>query len=236
MINEKDVRGAIDAGIELYANQRSAGKNVRQKTKAAVGDLLDAHCLAVGVIASATGAVSRKPGKTNAAISQILSLTSSFIQGIDICESAISEGFYVSATALLKQEMEAVAAICEVRAKARKSGATPNVKYFGKLAVVYGDLNRVAHVSDTDLMHHLTSIELSETQQGAPLAPVFNEGLAKFLYALHVTLIAQTAIAIDELLHDMYGAGFKDFEKAMLARIAKLLQEAGWLGAGTNSP
>src|SRR5260370_38912120 len=78
-----------------------------------------------------------------------LTLTAQFIQGIDICEVAISEALYSQAAALLKQELETLAAIEEFENDRRKDGKTPKIgkgimRAFGP---IYSELNNIAHVS-----------------------------------------------------------------------------------------
>ena len=155
MTKDQKVKKALEEGVQLFARQKENGAEVRSQSKKVYGEFMDAHWLAISVIESATSTVSGKPGNVDDDLAQQLSLTASFIQCIDTCETAISEGYYVSATALLKQEMETIAAIIEVRNKSRKSGITPNVKVFNDLAVIYGDLNKVAHVGDANLMQKL---------------------------------------------------------------------------------
>ena len=234
MAKEKQVSKALEEGLQLLARQKEKGSEVRVQSKEVCGELTEAHWLATSVIASATSAVSGKPGKEDDDLAQRLSLTASFVQGIDTCETAISEGFYVPATALLKQEMETIAAVHEVRNKSRKSGATPNIKIFGDLAVVYGDLNKVAHVGDASLMQELVRIEISEQQSGAPLFPVFKADLAKFLYGLHVAFVTMIAIEVGLVLEGLYGPGLKQFEEDMLGRAARILQKEGWLPEATS--
>ncbi len=235
MSKEKQVANALEEGVHLFASQRQKGSEIRARSKEAYGDLIDAHLLGMGVIASAISAVNSKPGKTEGDLSQLLSLTASFIQGIDTCETTISEGYYVSATALLKQEMETIAAIKEVRNKSRKSGTTPNVKSFNDLAVVYGDLNKIAHVGDANVMQNLISIETSEKQAGAPLFPVFNSEMAMFLYGLHVVFITMIAFEVGLVLESLYGVGLEEFHEDMLGRSARILQNEGWLPDTTGN-
>ena len=229
MAKEDEVRKAFDEGLQLLARQKEERSKVRVLSKESYGELKDAHWIAMSVIANSTSRVSGQPGDTSADLSQLLSLSASFVQGIDICETAISEGLYVQAAALLKQEMETVAAIQEIRDEKRKSLATPNVKYLGELAVLYGDLNRAAHVADENLMQEVVRLEIDEKRIGAPLFPIFNEGLAKLFYGLHVVLITMIALEIHRILCEMYGAGLDEAENDMLARVAQIIQKEGWL-------
>jgi hypothetical protein len=226
---EAEVEKALQAGLQLLVHQQEHRKRVREQSKKVHGDLLDAHLLAVSAIANATSEVSGKPGKIDADLSLALSLIASFVQGIDICETAISEGLYVSAAAVLKQQMETIAAIREVQNKTRRSGSTPNVKTFGELAVLYGDLNSLAHVGQSELMQRLVRLELSEQQSGAPLFPVFNAELSKLFYGLHVCFITMIALEVGVTLQGLYGAGLNEIEDNMLVGAARILQKRGWL-------
>lgn len=231
MTKEDEVRKALDEGLQLFAHQRRRRSEVRTHSLKTYGELKDAHWLATSVIANSTSRVSAKPGRSSAELSHLLSLSASFIQGIDICETAISEGLYLQAAALLKQEMETRAAIQEVRDKKRKSGSTPNVKNMGELSVLYGDLNRAAHVSDERLMQEIVRLEIDQQRTGAPLFPVFNVELAKLFYGFHVVLVTMMALEVDLVLCEMYGAGITEFEKDMLGRTALILQNEGWISS-----
>lgn len=233
--NQKQAEEALAAGVNLFALQGEARAAIREKSKGVYGELLHAHLLAMNVIGSATSRTSGKPGKKDADLHQRLALTASFIQGIDLCETSISEGLYVHAAALLKQEMETVAAIREVAQKKRQAGRTPNVRVFGELAVLYGDLNKVAHVGKPELLDRVVSREIAGEQSGAALIPNFDEEQAKVLYGLHVSLLAMIAAEVGTILQDLYGEGLEKKENAMLCHVAKILIDAGWLARQKGS-
>lgn len=229
MTEDDPARAALSQGLRFIEGQKKAASEIRPLSLNAYGELKDGHWLATSVIASATSSVSGKPGNADSDTGHILALTGSFVQGIDICETAISEGTYVQASAILKQEMETLAAIREVREKRRKSGRTPNVGTLGALAVMYGDLNTLSHVANADVMKNLIRVELSAEQTGAPLYPVFNGELARLLYGLHVCFLAMIAVEIGITLAELYGEGLKEHEIRMLGRVAEILLQAGWV-------
>jgi hypothetical protein len=78
-------------------------------------------------------------------------------------------------------------------------------------------------------MQSLVRIEMSGQQSGAPLYPVLDTKLAKFLYGLHVSFLTMMAIEVETILEDLYGAGLQDFELDMVARAGQILQKEGWL-------
>ena len=61
-----------------------------------------------------------QPGSTSPEVSAGLKLVASFFQGVDITETAISEGLYGQAAALLRQELETIAALEEVELGRRR--------------------------------------------------------------------------------------------------------------------
>jgi hypothetical protein len=216
-------------GPALLARQLRIRKRVREQSGKVARNLLDAHWAALSAIASATDRNSGKAGKTTAELSHLLPLTASFIQGVEICETAISEGLYFSASALLKQEMETLAAVREVREKRRQDQKTPNVKSFGALSVLYGDLNRMAHVSDKEWLQDFLAVEISAEAIGAALFTVFNEKLFKLFYALHVVFVAILAIEVEDVLKELYGEGFNELERKLLGSVVPILAEHGWM-------
>jgi hypothetical protein len=121
---------------------------------------------------------------------------------------------YLQAGALLRQEVETLAALSEVTAGKRKDGRVPNLGYLEpSIARLYGDLSAAAHVSK----HHIVdaATEWTEAIDGAPGSaavtrhfPVFDENLARWLYALHIyltlRLIEQLRIDFSEKGHDAF--------------------------------
>lgn len=102
-------------GIELLKEQAVMRNKNREVSKAACNDLLNAHCLSLGVIRSMYGQFLGISGKTDNSVSARLPLLASFVQGIDLCEIAINEGLYTQAATLLKQELETIAAVNECK-------------------------------------------------------------------------------------------------------------------------
>src|SRR5947207_11666683 len=100
--DQTELESVLRQSTDLLARQRTKRNAIREKSKPFCAELLDAHWLATGVIANATTRVGGIAGVSDNDIGQRLSLTASFVQGIDICECAIYEGLYVAGAALLK--------------------------------------------------------------------------------------------------------------------------------------
>jgi len=203
------------------------GKLVRESAKQTYGLLLDAHMLLTGVIQSALVRKSGVAGKTSDVIAHRLWLIASFIQGIDLCETAISEGFYFQAAALVKQELETIAAINEVNSGVRTNRRTPNVNRVPwNLGKLYGALNDVAHVGETVILQSLLSMAPRGPVAPVTIEPRFNEIIANQLYGLHVALLALLCFALGQLYEDLYGEGLTGTEvKMLLAALNHLIKE-----------
>lgn len=182
MSEDTKVKEAIDhilvQGLEVFGAGIKSRAMTREKWKSDAGDLLDAHHYLISLTASLMSKRSGEPGESSVEIGHRISLTASFIQGIDNCEVLISEGLCIQAANALKQEMETVAATIEVREGLRRDKITPKVgKLPWGLAQAYGDLNKLAHVADERLIFNATSEVVTEDVVGAGISPKYNEGL-----------------------------------------------------------
>jgi hypothetical protein len=120
---------------------------------------MDAHRMALAALAHALKRRHNQPVNASATplVSRRVVLLASFVQGIDLCATAITTGRYVQAAALLKQEMETLAAVEEVIQKQRRDGETPNVRHLQwGLGKLYGAMNAIAHVGRMKRLRHST--------------------------------------------------------------------------------
>lgn len=236
-VKPKDVESAFGRCFGLYERQRLAREEIRKQWKAKAGNILDAHLLAVSASIGMVDRNNLKPAKTSKEISGRLSLTASFLQGIDLCEVTISEGMYVGAAALLKQEMETIAALQEFRSGNRNERRTPNVANVpGKMARLYGELNSVAHIADAKILSDIISTSISEELTGASIVPQFNGDWAFRYYGMHVVLILLNALEIDQLVTELYGSGKSELEERMIVKAFDILLQTGWLEIEQGRP
>jgi hypothetical protein len=227
----KELRGLHSAASELMAAQIERRRAIRARWKADAREILDAHNLAFGVVSTLVTKKSGVPGKTSPSVDGRLAVSASFIQGVEICEVAISEGLYVQAAALLKQELEAIAALEEHRENRRKDKKTPNVgnASLKSMKKVYRDLNATAHIGHRDVLNSLVSRRLSEQVTGAFIHPIYSKEIAFYLYGLQILLLVLLANEIDELYQEMYGEELTSAEYRTLAIAVEILVEVGWL-------
>ena len=181
------------------------------------GDLIDAHELAFSSVCSMFDRFSgRKFPPQSKSVEGRMCLVAQFVQGVEICETAISEGLYSQAAALLKQELETLAAVGEFEQDRRQDGKTPNIKIetTSGFGTHYGDLNNIAHVSQSDINRQLVTIEHGDIC--APtLIPQYNNELAKLLYGSHVYFIVEITRQTERLFKEIFDEGLSDEEEKL---------------------
>jgi len=127
------MRAMIEPASMPLAAQKVMRREVRDKSLAAYGRLTEAHMLATGAIGSALWRVNYKRSleRQETTADDRSALIASFVIGLDIIETAITEGCYLQAATILRQEMETLAALDEIdqRGSARKDGSQMSAPY-----------------------------------------------------------------------------------------------------------
>ena len=136
--------------VDLMAAQLEARERLRERWKNDAGDLIDAHQFAFSAIASMIARFSgRRFERQSKLIEGRMSLTAQFVQGIDICETSISEGLYSQGSGVLKQELETL--------QRSMSSRTTNAKTARRQTLVTkscGNLVRSTAILTTSPMSH----------------------------------------------------------------------------------
>jgi hypothetical protein len=164
------------------------GLAVRAEAESEYGEsAIECRRIAVGVLAVCVGYVSEMTGDSELVpdTAYFQTCLASFIQGSKVTERMISEGQYVKAAAMLKQDYELLVRIHEARAGWAVEGKQPNVRNGPSGSQrYYGELNKIAHPCNLDLL-----IALLSSQSGhLSIPPVFVKDTAKGLYRLHIWL------------------------------------------------
>jgi hypothetical protein len=190
------------------------------------GDLIDAHMFAMSAVGSMASRFSlRRFEQQSNAMEGRLTLSAQFIQGVDICEVAISEALYSQAAALLKQELERLAAIDGFEKDRRKDGKTPNIgtaatSGFGP---IYGDLNIIAHVAQDEIARKLVIFEKGEIC-GPSTIPQYDQSLARSFMVI-------TCISSSRLRYS-----WKDFSRNIWRRSIRRRRTMARMGHHDPSP
>lgn len=226
---QKEISDSLMQGINLEARTLESSVTIRERSKAKYKrEWLYARLQLLAISANLFNKKDGVPGKTSAQISERLTLIMAFLQGVYATEILISEGQYIKATAALKQDLEILARIVEVKNDLAKQGRVPNVKdATAGSQRFYGQLNAVAHPVNPELLQSLLGSLHKGEIHGVSYIPIFVEETALGLYELHVWLLFE-AVREHLLLHmEMYGdadSALKTVVPWMLCTIAKLKQ------------
>ena len=194
-------------GFELEANIYRHKESNRSKSIKNYGQkLLNSRLIMLSIIYELIKIKEGIPGKTSESISQRIHLIATYVQGVDITETAISEAQYSKATAIEKQNYELLTRIIEVKKGVAKEGRTPQIKNLPeKFRRIYGDLNKVAHPSNSNVIENLIRKIESGESKGISYIPKFDKNISKILYELHLIIMYYIIIQNIELLVEMYG-------------------------------
>lgn len=189
------------------------------------GDLLSAHQLALNAITSMVDRVADiEFEQQSEPVEGRMSLIVQFVQGIDVCETAISEGLYSQAAALLKQEMETIEAVHEYETGQRRDRTTPRLNLLRGFGRVYGEFNKYAHVSVEEIHKFIVNYE-EKGISGPSVIPQYRREIAEFFYGYHVVFIVHCASQMKKILSDVYEIKLTEQELLWLADASKILQD-----------
>ncbi len=207
--NLEDVESLRQKGIQFGATISSdwidQAQKYRKKTERVYGRLLiEARLLMIGALADLLVFRAGKPGETSEGLGETLLLIVTFWQGQFCTEQVISECQYIKAAAFIKQEIEIISRIIAIRQGVAKDGKTPNVKYApSNLNAHYGDMNAIAHISRPTIVDALSSID-RDTFRAASIQPIFNAGLSRNLYEIHLSIFYNVILEAIELFQQLY--------------------------------
>ncbi len=209
-----------------------AGLEIREKSKSVYHEAwLDSRLILLSFIRYIHAYRSGVPGITSDSISNRLQLIAQYTQGVGITETTISEGLYVKANAVLKQDYELLTRIREYKANAAVVGKTPNVKHApAGSQQFYGDMNSVAHPSNPSILASLTKQLVEGEIAGVSSCPIFLEDVAKSHYEFHVWITLEIARESFILTTEMYPDSKSDliFPMKMFMLAVSKLESAGF--------
>jgi hypothetical protein len=158
--------------------------------------------------------------------SERLSLTANMLQSCFIVENLIASGYYVASMAILRQHMETLARIIELR-KGIKSPKIPNVKNLPfKLSSNYGALTKIFHTLGGEYLAGFA--EVTDSKEIASYLPEFKEDWAYVLLAVHIGHLVTLASEIHILQVDLYRSEPVPGVTEKLWEIATIMVEAGF--------
>jgi hypothetical protein len=161
-----------------------------------------------------------------------------YIAGLSLVERTILEGYTAQAAALVRQELEAITALEELRLGKRKEGKTPYITHLpGIPGTAYGDLSKLAHFSDTSALSLVTSHrgevpDAPKSSNAWLLSPQHVPNTTRQLFALHTWLLLHLADHQAARYANKNGSQVTEQERASMALIVELLKSAGVVKSG----
>lgn len=222
----------IEAAATLLGTQQIMQKEVRQKSLDAYKRLTEAHLLSTGAIGSALARFNgkRSSSKQTATDHDRNALVASFVIGLDIVEQTITGGYYLQAAALLRQELETLAALAEIDLGTRQEGRVPNIRSIEQVKHLYGDLSAAAHVANRTILTLTTSLPKSPKATPTDTTvtryfPAFDESIARCLYSTHILMMLLLAKQLDANLQHSHREGMTALEQNCLQAALRILLE-----------
>jgi hypothetical protein len=153
------------------------------------------------------------------------------LAGTTVYGDAGFRGQYIKAAAVLKQDLEILTRIREVRANVAVPKKVPNMKHAPEGAGrFYGDLNSIAHPSTLQyLQENLAQLHSADVHGVSPV-PSFASDMACRMYELHIWLTLEVAREQVLLFAEMYGENDPHLETVSkwFARAVSMLEKAGF--------
>jgi hypothetical protein len=183
---------------------REAATRVRVETEGKLQPLRDAHRIVGDLLLRLVNQGAFEASSPAEGQSQRMSLTAGLIQSVSVSNDLIVSGFYWSAAAVLRQQMEAVARVVEIRTGKYMGGTrTPDVALlpYG-LAQNYGRLSELAHTSRGELLGDF--VQSTAEEEVATSEPCYRDPWAKELFCVHLAHCIALAHEIDLLHRELY--------------------------------
>lgn len=135
------------------------GAETKLKTKdLLVDELIEPFKLNASIIQYIVYSSANKIGGQNEGHYYRMQLIAAYIQGLFVSYNLYSEGSYLKATAVLKQDYEIMVRLNEIYKSRDKYGKTPNAQNGPKgLGILYGYLNDIAHIAKDDILEQLVT-------------------------------------------------------------------------------
>jgi len=204
---DQEIKEFLSKGLSFEEHLLKIGVLIRNQSKEVYSyNLLDARLTLISIYFHLINWKSNIPGITNQQISERLELIAAFFQRTYLVETAISEGQYFKAAAMLKQNIEIVTRIRELREGLAKNAKVPNVKNSPKgMNIFYSQLNDIAHISKPELYSlFLEKLSIGSFIGASPF-PTTNTEVARNLYELHIWLLFEMVRELMILFTEMYG-------------------------------
>lgn len=223
----------VEAGIYLRAAHQVMREKARAAALAELGDIEKAYALAYQAIALGARQGDGKISHLTLDSDRRGAIIAAFVVGLRLVEDAILEGFNVQASALVRQELEAIAALEEIQHGRRMEKKTPNSSMVSTLnGRIYGDLSNAAHLGHHATLRSLVGTAAEFADAPGPvsanlMSPQHIPESTRRLFGLHVLLMLHLVEHQEMQLQDLHGIALADEAAEASHQSLQLLAQAG---------
>ena len=204
-----------------------------KKASSDLTDVLEAYRIAIELITSAGSATLGTYHRSGADTNRIEAILAGFIVGLTLVEHAIVGGYTAQAAALVRQELEAIAALEEIKVGRRIEGKTPNVGRLPNIpGRVYSDLSALTHFSRSSALGLVG--QYRDVDPYAPenttqwlLSPQYIPYTTKQLFTLHTVLLLHFVLHQSEHYASLYGTPPVAQDVPEFQQAVRILEHAG---------
>ena len=170
---------------------------VAQESYAKYGGLWDAYVKVCEILSKQIVQGNGNAGAVLGSVSQRISITSGLLQSVVLTEKLISSGYYWGASVILRQHMEALARVIQIRKGIYDENKTPNVAVLPiNLKENYGRLSELAHLTKGEL---LSDFALDKDRNQATIQPRYIEEYACSFFTVHIKHLMALVCEIDAI-------------------------------------
>jgi len=186
-----------DDGRFLLSTHKTMREVTRQAFIANNSDLLPAYYYAINVIASQAKKSDGQYRALSEKAKQRGPIIAALVNGLSIVEDSIFEGYPTQASALVRQEYEALTALTEIELDQRIKKITPKASRLKNInPQIYNRLSEVAHFSNAIRIRELIAYESppglsdssKEDTEAWGISPRYSSHL-RTLFGIHIYLI-----------------------------------------------
>jgi hypothetical protein len=212
----------------FYVAIANSAKNVREASLRQYGRLWEAYTTMGHLLSSLVEQGNENPLEVSESASQRIAVTAGLLQSVVIAEQTISAGFYWAASALLRQHMEALARVIQIRSGGPAVDKKPpnvSVLPFG-LCRNYGRLSQLAHLTNGELFNDFAIGP--DGDEIANFLPRYHEDWSRDLLVVHISHLIVLAKEIHFIHQELYPKRSLFDIDVSIFNVTKILADEGF--------
>ena len=225
--------GLSEHGLRMRDDHSTMCAANFQAASGELNEIFEAYRLAIEIITSAASLTQKTYHRSKADATRIEGVLCGFIVGLTLVEYAILNGYTAQAAALVRQELEAVAALEEIKVGCRIDGKTPNIRHLPNIpGRVYSHLSELTHFSRSSALRLVgryrgADPDAPENTEQWLLSPQHVPNTTKQLFALHTVLLLHFSLHQSAHYASLQGTTPATQDALEFQQAVKILERAG---------